>query len=160
MVTLRDMLPREFPPYKEYFIDDYAREIVENYGHSMAAAISMAKKDLESSFPYGPVSDKHTLLCIEVEVNQKPVLVGYLWHCKNTSDSSTYIYDFYIYDAYRGKGYGKQAIGVFEKQLQGEGIGQIKLRVAYENKRALKLYEDLDFKISGYNMSKNLETLS
>ncbi len=35
-------------------------------------------------------------------------------------------------------------------------FNQIKLRVAYQNKRALKLYQQLGVVISGFNMSKNI----
>ncbi|KUI99598.1 acetyltransferase [Vibrio sp. MEBiC08052] len=43
-----------------------------------------------------------------------------------------------------------------EKQLQEVGITQIKLRVAYQNERALKLYQEVGFVITGFNMSKKI----
>ena len=43
------------------------------------------------------------------------------------------------------------------EQLANDGIDQIKLRVAYHNKRALALYQETGFKITGYNMSKKLK---
>lgn len=53
-------------------------------------------------------------------------------------------------------GYGKMAITALELQLKSIGIEQIKLRVAYQNQRALKLYQEVGFSISGYNMSKKI----
>ena len=150
------MNEQEFPAYCDYFIDDYSQEIVENYGHSIEVAIDLAKQDLDRSFPNGLESNEHDSLCIEPEINNKLIVVGYLWHCKNTNEQSTFIYDFYVADDYRGKGFGKWAIGELELQLQTEGISQIKLRVAYQNKRALKLYQDSGFMITGYNMSKKI----
>lgn len=156
MVVIRNMQSQEFPAYCEYFIDDYSKEIAENYGHSMDVAIELAKKDLYSSFPNGLESNDHDLLCIEAEIHNQLIVIGYLWHCKNTGDNSTFIYDFYISADYRGNGFAKLAISELETQLQSEGIGQIKLRVAYHNNRALKLYQAAGFIISGYNMSKNI----
>ena len=150
------MRSEEYPAYCEYFIDDYSKEIAENYGHPMDDAINLAKEDLHRYFPNGVESNEHDLMCIETKINNRLCLVGYLWHCKNMDDKSTFIYDFYISDAYRGNGFGKQAINEFELQLQKDGIKQIKLRAAYHNKRAFKLYQNVGFLVTGYNMSKNL----
>jgi ribosomal protein S18 acetylase RimI-like enzyme len=154
MVILRQMLTGEFPAYCEYFIEDYSGEIIENYGHPKDVAIDMAKKDLEGSFPHGPESSDHSLLCLEADLDGKRELVGYLWH--KVSDDSTFIYDFYISPDYRGKGFGKEALAALEEVLASRGIGQIKLRVAYNNKRALKLYQDVGFEITGLNLAKNI----
>jgi ribosomal protein S18 acetylase RimI-like enzyme len=157
MVTLRKMTLQEYPAYCDYFIDDYGKEIADNYGHSMDVAIKMAKQELTRCFPNGLESKEHDLMCIDAEINNELTLVGYLWQAKNIKEHSTFIYDFYISDEFRGNGYGKQSIKELEQQLKLEGITQIKLRVAYHNKRALKLYEKTGFMITGYNMSKNIE---
>jgi ribosomal protein S18 acetylase RimI-like enzyme len=44
-----------------------------------------------------------------------------------------------------------------EEHLAKSGAKQLKLRVAYKNKRALALYEKLGFTITGYNMAKTLK---
>lgn len=150
------MTKEEYPAYCTYFIDDYSQEIAQNYGYSMEKAIELAKKDLHGSFPDGVESKSHTLLCIEALIDGIPRVVGYLWHSINTQNRSTFIYDFYISDIYRGQGFGKQAIALLEEQLQLVDINEIKLRVAYHNNRALKLYQETGFAIIGYNMSKQL----
>ncbi|MFC1235009.1 GNAT family N-acetyltransferase [Vibrio sp. F74] len=156
MVVLREMRQEEYPVYCEYFIDDYSQEIALNYGHSMDVSIELAKKDLNKNFPTGLDNNNQSLLCIDADINGTPCLVGYLWHSINTADGSTFIYDFFIADEYRGKGLGKQAMSALERQLHSVGIKQIKLRVAYQNKRALKLYQDVGFVITGINMSKDV----
>ncbi|HDM8146198.1 TPA: GNAT family N-acetyltransferase [Vibrio harveyi] len=156
MVVLREMRQEEYPDYCQYFIDDYSREIAQNYGHSMELAIELAKKDLHRCFPNGLEGKEHSLLCIECELNGQQCLVGYLWHSINVTDKSTFIYDFYVSSEYRGCGYGTAAISELEKQLQECGVEQIKLRVAYHNERALKLYQAVGFAITGFNMSKKI----
>ncbi|MEZ8018079.1 GNAT family N-acetyltransferase [Vibrio splendidus] len=156
MVVLREMRQDEYPAYCQYFIDDYSQEIAKNYGHSLDVAIELAKKDLHRSFPNGLESNEHSLLCIDVEVDGKCKLVGYLWHSVNIGDKSTFIYDFFISSEHRGLGYGAQSISALETQLLAIGINQIKLRVAYHNERALKLYKEVGFEITGFNMSKRL----
>ncbi|PKH06894.1 N-acetyltransferase [Moritella sp. Urea-trap-13] len=152
MIQLRPMTASEYPAYCDYFIDDYSHEIAQNYGHSMERAIELAKQDLLRCFPGGLETDEHELLCIESESN----LVGYLWHSIKVSEKSTFIYDFFIFSNSRNNGYGKLAIQALESRLQSAGIEQIKLRVAYHNQRALKLYQEVGFAITGYNMSKKI----
>ena len=152
MIQLRPMTSDEYPAYCDYFIDDYSHEISQNYGHSMDRAVELAQQDLIRCFPNGLETNEHELLCIESESN----LVGYLWHSIKVSDKSTFIYDFFIFSDHRNIGYGKLAIKALESQLQLIGIEQIKLRVAYHNQRALKLYQEVGFSISGYNMSKKI----
>ena len=152
MIQLRPMTSSEYPAYCDYFIDDYSREIAENYGHTMDRAVELAKQDLLRSFPNGLETNDHELLCIESDSE----LVGYLWHSINTDGKSTFIYDFFIFSNNRNNGYGKLAISALESQLKSLGIEQIKLRVAYQNQRALKLYQEVGFAISGYNMSKKI----
>mgnify|MGYP000013378803 CR=1 FL=1 len=50
----------------------------------------------------------------------------------------------------------KAAMVALEAQLVPLGIHQIKLRVAQDNPRALALYQELGFTITGYNMAKHL----
>ncbi|MGR5150121.1 GNAT family N-acetyltransferase [Photobacterium alginatilyticum] len=156
MVNLRKMRVEEYPAYCDYFIADYSQEIAQNYGHSIEVATDLAHKDLIRCFPNGLETDEHDLLCIEIDSDNVPTVIGYLWHSIKMSDTSTFIYDFYIADEYRGNGYGKQAISQLETLLVSIGINQIKLRVAYHNQRALALYQEVGFAISGYNMSKKL----
>lgn len=158
MIILRNMRNDEFSAYCDYFVTDYSEEITLNYGHSPTVAHDLAKQALTDSFPNGLESDEHTLLCIEANLNGQLKVVGYLWHAIKKSESSTFIYDFYIDAAFRAKGYGKQAMNQLEQQLADVGIKQIKLRVAYHNQRALSLYQAVGFTISGYNMSKTITT--
>lgn len=157
MLHLREMKDQEFPIYCDYFIADYSDEIVLNYGHSKEVATDLAKKDLKRHFPDGLNNSEHHLLCLELQnAAYPPIVIGYLWHSNKDDEGATFIYDFYVSDEYRGKGYGKEAIKLFESLLMTMGVTQIKLRVAFQNKRALTLYQDVGFCISGYNMSKRL----
>lgn len=156
MIIIRNMLAHEYAPYCDYFIQDYSQEIHENYGHSMDIAVRLAEKALQDSFPDGLANTTHQLMCIDAKEGNEITHIGYLWHAINQSDKSTFIYDFYIAPNYRCKGYGKQSMDVFTLQMQGVGIQDIKLRVAFHNKRAFKLYQDVGFLITGYNMSKKI----
>ena len=153
------MTKSEYFDYCEYFIEDYSCEIMQNYGHSKEKAIEVAQADLLASFPNGYEINEHELLCIELSAHNKTNLIGYLWHSIKKSDKTTFIYDFYIFPEHRNNGYGTLAIQALETQMASAGVEQIKLRVAYQNQRALKLYQEVGFVISGYNMSKKIDAL-
>ena len=156
MINLRKMKADEYPAYCDYFIAVYGDDLTQNHGHSIEMATKLAQQALLSSFPDGVESKQHDLLCIELSSNGVLTVIGYLWHSIKVSDASTFIYDFYIQAEYRGCGYGKQAISELEDLLAAINIEQIKLRVAFNNQRALALYEEVGFTISGYNMSKKI----
>ncbi|RKF18163.1 GNAT family N-acetyltransferase [Alginatibacterium sediminis] len=156
MINIREMQDAEFAAYSCYFVEDYARDIEENQGYSSETAITMAKESLDRCFPNKLESNQHSLLCIESIDGDSPVLCGYLWHSIDQSESSSFIYDFFVFENFRGQGIGREAIKTLEQQLKKVGINQLKLRVAYHNQRALKLYQELGFSVTGYNMSKQL----
>lgn len=156
MIVLRKMHQEEFSAYCDYFITDYSQEIALNYDRTIEDAIMMAEQDLLRSFPDGVESNGQTLLCIETNIADQTVSIGYLWYVINIEEQTAFICDFYISESYRGKHYGKRAMSELEKRLSSHGIHQIKLRVAYHNKRAFALYEKIGFVVTGFNMSKNI----
>lgn len=154
MVKLREMRTEEFAGFYHYAADAYAQDIAENQGHATEKALELAREALNRCFPDGTETEEQSLLCIESEIGSDAQLAGYLWHCINHKESSTFIYDFYVMEAFRGKGVGSKAIELLEAQMENLGIKQVKLRVAFNNDRARKLYEELGFVVTGYNMSK------
>ncbi|WP_394144149.1 GNAT family N-acetyltransferase [Vibrio atypicus] len=157
MLVLREMRQGEFDDYCRYFTDDYSQEIVKNYGHGIEKAVELANQDLIRCFPNGLESNEHSLLCIDVKDGDDVKLAGYLWHSVSSDGQSTFIYDFYIFEEFRGRGFGTKAMSALESQMRDISVQQVKLRVAYHNERALKLYKEVGFSITGFNMSKTLE---
>ncbi len=160
MVLLRKMKTEEFPAYQEYFLKDWCQELVDNYGYSVPYAAKYAREEFLRDFPNGPDHSVNELLCIESNDKGKVGLVGYLWHAIQDNEPATFIHDFYIQEKHRSKGYGRQAMEVLEQLMLPLEITEIKLRVAYKNPRALSLYKELGFNITGVNMAKNLNDKS
>jgi len=154
MIDLKPILASEYSNFYSYFIRDYSQELEQNYGYSHTTAVEIAEKDLERCFPYGASTKEHQLMCITRTQNAH--LLGYLWHSIDVEKATTFIYDVYITPEFRNCGYGTLALAKLEQQVSKNGIYEIKLRVAYTNGKARKLYERIGFKITGYNMSKNL----
>ena len=152
-VTLRPMLADEFPNYRDYFVVDYAEEIAANYGFTLEKSRTIARQELADDLPQTVATPNHFLLCIENEDGQ---IIGYLWHKLLDDGETVFVLDFIIFKQFRKMGYGKAAMDRLEKQLSRTGVEQIKLRVAFENKGALRLYETVGFNVTGYNMIKHI----
>jgi ribosomal protein S18 acetylase RimI-like enzyme len=163
MIKLRKMREEEFSAYREYFIADYGGEISRNYAKPLDRALKLAEEDIDASLPQGPLTPDNELMCIDLcDSNPNEAgrtrLLGYLWYTLQEDKAAAFICDFFIDEEYRGSGHGKSALGTLEQSLHLQGVTQIKLRVAHDNKRAQKLYETVGYKITGVNMAKNIHS--
>ena len=153
MISLRKSTSSEFDKYENYFISDYSKEISKNYGYSIQKSISQAKDELHEGFPSGIPKPGNYLNSIELSGD---TVIGYLWYSYDSKSDYAFICDFYIEKGYRNQGYGRACFHELETMLLKSGVNQVRLRVAYTNDRALKLYEEIGFKITGTNMVKQL----
>jgi ribosomal protein S18 acetylase RimI-like enzyme len=144
----------EFPGYRDYFVVDYAQEIAANFGYTLEKSQNIAAQELLDDLPQTVATPDHFLFCIEESGKET---IGYLWYKLLDKGQTVFILDFVVFESFRGRGYGKAALLALEEQLSQTGAEQIKLRVAFENKRALALYERVGFSMTGYNMVKVLE---
>jgi ribosomal protein S18 acetylase RimI-like enzyme len=153
-ITLRNMQPDEFPGYRDYFVADYAQEIAANFGYTLEKSRVIAAQELRDDLPQTVSTPDHSLLCIEANGAET---IGYLWYKLLDKGQTIFILDFMLFESVRGQGYGKAALAALAARLVPSQVEQIKLRVAFENKVALGLYERVGFNITGYNMVKVLE---
>lgn len=152
VLELRAMREDEFDGYRDYFIPDYAAEIVSNYGLSEAEALAKASKEIATQLSEGAATTGHVLLCITIAAE----VVGYIWYRPNHDAKSVFINDYCILPAHQGKGYGKQALAALEAQLVKDGFSQISLRVAADNERAQHVYLQGGFQATGINMIRRI----
>lgn len=154
MIQLRAMGAAEFPAYRRFFIDEYAADLAANQGYALGKALARAAQSIDGSLPAGVVSEQHTLLCIQRADSAE--LLGYLWYTLWDDGESAFILDFAILPQHQRRGYGSASLNALENRLVAQGIFQLKLRVAADNPRAKKLYEQSEFAVTGFNMAKTL----
>lgn len=157
MISFSSITKEAFDKYAEYFISDYSKEISENYGYSLEKSTSQAKNELEYNFPNGVALPDNHLVSIELTTEGQIATIGYLWYSHSKNSDHAFICDFYIHKSYRNKGYGKASFDALENSLLESGIDQIRLRVAYKNTRAFRLYREIGFEVTGTNMIKRLK---
>jgi|DEB0MinimDraft_12_1074336.scaffolds.fasta_scaffold48727_2 ribosomal protein S18 acetylase RimI-like enzyme len=156
MIVLRNLSATEFADYRAYFVADYAREIISNYAETPARAEAIARADMDENFPAGVPVGANELVGIDWVVDEISTHVGYLWYTIDGPGRSAFICDFYILAPQRSRGYGRLTIELLEAQLLAAGVTQLQLRVAHDNQRALRLYQEIGFFVTGHNMLKRL----
>jgi GNAT superfamily N-acetyltransferase len=156
MITFVPVSSATFQGFVDYFIPDYAAEIVTNYQLSEADALTRASQEIENSFPLAEKTPGQTLLCIMHAEQDLDLHVGYLWYKADSLNKSVFINEFYLYPLFRNKGLGRKALAALEDRLVQEGFTRMNLRVAGDNAQARHVYEVSGFRVTGVNMNKVL----
>lgn len=158
MVSFRPALSHKFLAFVDYFVEDYAAEISNNYGLTEAAALLQARHEIEESFPDLENTAGQIVMCIMRIRSGDEQHIGYIWYKPDTELKSVYINDFYLFPNFRGMGLGSEAMKSLEVHLVKDGYTQIKLRVAADNQKARQVYDSNGFRVTGINMNKLLDT--
>ena len=85
--------------------------------------------------------------------------VGSLWLGIPKSDEEpdlAWVYDIEVREAFRGRGYGRQAMLLAEQEARSRGMRVLGLNVFGANAVARGLYDSLGFKVTSQQMKKDL----
>ena len=117
--------------------------------------IKVSNKQMKGEFRKFVSSPKQIILFITD--NKKDI--GYLsgTFFKGLYKKTGYIDDIFIFEKFRKKGYAILLISEFCSLLNKKGFDNCELGVYPNNKKAISLYKKLDFKITHYDMEKNLK---
>jgi RimJ/RimL family protein N-acetyltransferase len=152
MVKLEPIQQEDFELFLEREIREYAADHVRNGNWSPDGALERSKTEFEHYLPDGIHSKDQYLYSIIIEANDK---IGILW--VQVKDQKAFIFDFVIDEAFRGKGYGKQALTAMDEKLRSMNVESVELHVFGDNITAQELYKKAGFKITGIHMKKTLK---
>ena len=144
----------EFSRWLPKMRDGYAQDIAAHGGASEDDAKRKAIADIDQLFPAGQPSASQFVFVIEVGGEA----VGDLWFAEreNFQGRNLWIFDIHVEDAYRGRGYGKEAMLFAEAEARRRGIERVALNVFGGNEVARNLYRSLGYAENGVLMSKTL----
>lgn len=151
-MILRQMKLDELPIYRQIAITEYAKDLAESRKCSFEEGLARSTELIDSTLSHGIDTPSNRLNIMTAE--EGDIVFGYLWI--TVSEKTAWVYDIYIHPEWRGKGYGRTALEEMNKRLFAAGILEVGLRVAANNGRAKKLYEQLGFEMTGFNLSKRL----
>ena len=156
-VRLRPMTPEEFRDWLPWALADYAREDVEHKDVAPDRARDNMAAFLDSTIPKGPRTEGHRLSIVEDPATGERV--GYTWWAERELDAgpAAWLYDVFIDEPYRGKGFGRGLMEAVEAQVRDAGLARMELHVWVDNDPATSLYRSLGFVPAGMEMFKTLE---
>ena len=156
-LRMRPMTAREFADWRLPQIVEYAAEMARNAGHTTEELMSHSQQEFDELLPGGWKTPGHRLLFAEVASTGERI--GWLWIAERESDGGgkvAWIYDIVVYEALRGKGYGRALMAQAEVQAKEMGLGRIALNVFGDNQAARSLYETCGYRETGRQMAKDL----
>lgn len=154
MVLLERMPPQDFGKFRQFSIDNYARALVRNLRIPFRMALSMAKTESEEALPHGYYSAGHQFY--HIKVSDTGAEAGYIWFVVNEKGKSAFLYDLYIEESFRAKGFAKSALKEAEQLMRKQSVTYFRLNVFQDNHTARKLYEDIGFYPCNTIMQKEL----
>ena len=152
-VSLRPMLGPEIPEFLAASQTDYVADRVAS-GDDPGVATRIAEEQIAALFPNAqPGPGQHLF---RVEENGEPV--GSLWIGPFSADqpAAWWVWDITIDEGHRGRGLGKAAMLLAEREARSHGATELGLNVFGSNTVARHLYEQLGYGTIAVRMSKRL----
>jgi ribosomal protein S18 acetylase RimI-like enzyme len=153
-VTLAPMPTTRYEWWMRHATSEYAADMI-TMGRDPAEARIAAARDVETYFPHGAPLPGHHLLEIGDDAEG---VVGYLWIGPSATGSTEqwWLWDVYVEEAARGKGYARAALLLGEQLAASHGATSIGLSVFGFNTGAKALYDSLGYATTSIKMAKKL----
>jgi ribosomal protein S18 acetylase RimI-like enzyme len=136
----------------------YRRQLVDFAAMSEEDARVKAERDYAGLFPDGRVQDDHFVFVVEAEEDGHAV--GYLVYALRAGGAKAWLYEIDIDKAERGRGYGREAMQLFEEDARARGVREIGLNVFAGNDVARSLYRSTGYSEQSVWMIKSLDRAS
>jgi len=157
-IRLRPLRDDEFPEFLAFLRKEYVRSMVDEAGMTTEAAEDKADADHASLFPGGRPQPHHRISLLEDATTSERA--GHLFWAERQPPGSlgtrAYLYELYIEEAYRRRGFGRRALELLEEEARAQGLPGIDLNVWGGNAGARALYRAAGFDEKAVFMSREL----
>jgi ribosomal protein S18 acetylase RimI-like enzyme len=156
VTVLAPMSSTVFPEFLRGAIESYARQNVASGRWLAESAMELSRAEHARLLPDG-LATKDTHL-FEIRDPATETIVGSLWlGVQNTTGTPIgYVFNVEVSEENRRKGYARRALEALEPIGRELGLSAIGLHVFAFNAAAHGLYESLGYKVTAFNMRKNL----
>jgi ribosomal protein S18 acetylase RimI-like enzyme len=153
-INFKKMSLVEFSKYRKSSLERYAQDIARNFKRPFGEVQSEARKQVKQILKDGLSTRGHFLYNVfDMETSET---VGFIWFKVGGNRKTAFLYDIFIHEPYRGKGFGKQSLVLLERTLRDMGVMQLGLHVFGHNQVAINLYKTRGFYTASFNMQKDL----
>lgn len=154
-MKMRVLEPSEFAAWRNLSIKNYSEGMAINNGLPVSAVLEEATKQFDRSFPQGyPAADNEVYQLVDDHNKQ----LGYLWLGINGPSfrRRVFIFDIFVEESERKKGYGEFMLGWLEQKTKELGHHEISLHAFNYNRPAISLYEKFGYQVTNVYMTKKL----
>jgi ribosomal protein S18 acetylase RimI-like enzyme len=154
-IELRLMTASEYETWARNVVASYARERADSGAAADEANEGQARREFEQLLPDGLGTAGH--LIFRLVVDGRPV--GSLWMavpCPSGNPTMAWGYNIEVDEAFRGRGYAREAILLAEALARSRGMRSIGLNVHGGNTVARSLYDSLGYEVMAQQMKKTL----
>ncbi len=153
-LELRPMRADEFASYERRVTEAFADDLSRHGDTPMDIARKRSIEAMGQALPDGRATPGHWIHVLVLDGAD----VGILWLAERTIDDRRviFIYDVEVDEAFRGRGLGRAAMLLAEREALARGIRRIELNVFGGNSVARKLYRSLGYVERAVLMGKDL----
>lgn len=154
VLELRPLRHDEYAAWAANEKAEYARDIAENGHTDPEAARQKAEQDMAQILPQGLDTPNHWIYWLEHDRER----VGRLWLAEREIDGrrAMFIFDIHVDEAFRGRGFGRAAMLLTEREALARDIHWVELNVFGGNTVARNLYRSLGYVERAVRMGKDL----
>jgi ribosomal protein S18 acetylase RimI-like enzyme len=155
-MKLQNMSAAEYDFWSQRSRSSYAADKIKANGFTLEEAEKIAANDFNRLLPDGFSSKDNFLLALK---DDSAEIHGFIWFCLRGAENNrkAYLCDIVIEENSRGRGFGRIAMQLLEKEVKKLGLKHIGLHVFGFNKVAIGLYESLGYEITDLVMEKSIK---
>lgn len=157
VIELVPMNENEFRAFEESEIDEYAQEKVQAGAWDQDQAHELSIQAHNKLLPEGLATQDNYLFSIfDKDLGEN---VGVIWFARLEDGGKrfAFIYDLLIFEQFRKRGYGAQAMLALEEKVKEKGLDTIMLHVFGHNQIAQALYKKVGYETTDIMMAKTLK---
>ena len=153
-VHLVPMKDEEFREYAKNSTAEYAQDKVASGNWHPDEALMRAEQEFQNDLPDGlKTKNQYLYSLVDEATGQKVGMIWFMLDLKRPIPVA-FIFDFIIYESFRRKGYGLEALKSAEQKAGGMGAKRMELHVFAFNTGARALYEKAGYEVTNLNMAK------
>jgi GNAT superfamily N-acetyltransferase len=153
MMHFESITEKEFPDYWRYSVESWIRDMGRAGFLREDITFEEAEKEVKKFIPDGLSTEGHHIMHIMDNENA----VGTIWYeIRDRVTREAYLWDIFIDEDQRGRGYGKEAMMELERTASKEGARRILLNVFGFNSIARNLYLKTGYQDAAVTMMKYL----
>jgi ribosomal protein S18 acetylase RimI-like enzyme len=119
-------------------------------------AVERARAEMDRLLPERELTPGHALYTARDKATHERVGSIWLYYKVTEQGGDAFVYDLFIEESCRGKGYGEELLRAGEALMRQHGAKKIALHVFGFNTVAQSLYRKLGYQITNVNMAKLL----